>query len=296
MSPHADDNTVLTVGQMIMQVGKQFEQAGLYYGHGTDNSLDEAAALVFSLLQLEHASAEENYAQSIPADTQAKIQECVQRRISSREPLAYILREAWFADYSFYVDERVLVPRSPIAELIQDYFQPWIDPQAVHSILDVGTGSGCIAAACALAFPYAQVTATDISTDALEVAAINVERFKLSDRLALLQADLLDGVHGEFDVIISNPPYVPDSEQQELPDEYGFEPALGLFSGQDGLDSARRILRDAPQLLSPGGILVLEVGAQWQALEEAFPKLPFTWLEFERGGEGVAVLNATDFR
>jgi ribosomal protein L3 glutamine methyltransferase len=158
----------------------------------------------------------------------------------------------------------------------------------------VGTGSGCIAVACALAFPDAAVTATDISSEALEVARKNVEQHQLAARLRLRQADLLDGVEGTYDIIISNPPYVPESEQTVLPEEYGHEPPLGLFSGSDGLDSARRILQDAPRLLSRNGILVLEVGAQWQALERAFPSVAFTWLEFEQGGEGVALLRAAD--
>ena len=296
MSPPADENSEPTVGQLILRIGAQFEQAELYYGHGTDNALDEAAALVFSVLQLDHMAAEEGYEKTVPAVALSRIKECTQQRIKSREPLAYILREAWFAGLNFYVDERVLVPRSPIAELIQQRFEPWIEQQDVHAILEVGAGSGCIAIACALAFPAAAVTATDISPAALEVAAKNVASYQLGERLDLQQADLLDGVQGNFDIIISNPPYVPDAEQRVLPDEYGFEPSLGLFSGADGLDAARRILRDVSQLLNPGGILVLEVGAQWQLLEQAFPDLPFTWIEFEHGGEGVGLLNAADFR
>jgi ribosomal protein L3 glutamine methyltransferase len=164
----------------------------------------------------------------------------------------------------------------------------------VHSILDVGTGSGCIAIACALAFPTAKVVATDISADALQVAQKNIERHAVGLRLELQETNLMDGLQGPFDVIISNPPYVPDGEQRQLPAEYAHEPALGLFSGTDGLDSARQILQDAPRLLTESGILVLEVGAQWSALEQAFPKLGFTWLEFEYGGEGVAVLSKAE--
>jgi ribosomal protein L3 glutamine methyltransferase len=188
----------------------------------------------------------------------------------------------------------VLVPRSPVAELIANRFEPWLESGAVRGLLDVGTGSGCIAIACAHAFPEALVTATDISPEALEVAAINVESHDMAERVALIETDLVTGLEGLFDVIISNPPYVPAGEEGEMPAEYGFEPALGLYSGTDGLDSARQILQDAPKLLSPNGILVLEVGAQWQLLEDAFSGLPFTWLEFEHGGMGVALLHAAE--
>ena len=293
--PPENSSSAMTVGYLIEQVAARFEQAGLFYGHGTDNSLDEAAALIFSLMKLPHADAESAYKLDVPAGVQGRALELMQRRIDTREPLAYILNEAWFAGHAFYVDERVLVPRSPVAELIGERFQPWVDPDKVHAVLDVGTGSGCIAIACALAFPTAKLTATDISPDALEVASLNLGRFGLRERVSLMEADLLEGVTGQFDIIISNPPYVPSAEQPELPAEYGHEPELGLFSGADGLDAARNILAAAPELLNPEGILVLEVGAQWQELEQACPELPFTWLEFEHGGEGVALLNATDF-
>lgn len=285
-----------TVGQLINSVGHAFDQAELCYGHGTDNSTDEAAALVFHVMALDHAGSADIYAREVSSKQREKVQALMQQRIESRVPLAYMLGEAWFAGLVFHVDERVLVPRSPIAELIADRFEPWIDSSSVQAILDVGTGSGCIVVACAVKFPAATLIATDISPGALEVAQLNIQRHRLSDRVQLVETDLMDGVQGSFDVIISNPPYVPDKQRAELPAEFMHEPALGLFSGADGLDSARRILQDAPKLLSAKGILVLEVGAQWQALEQAFPVLPFTWLEFEHGGEGVAVLNAADLR
>jgi ribosomal protein L3 glutamine methyltransferase len=294
MSMHTDNDTPVSVGETIERITQVFDKAGLFFGHGTDNAADESAALVFHVMGLPHAGAASLYDKELSPEDSAAIETLVRRRTLSRKPLAYLLGQAWFAGVSFYVDERVHVPRSPIAELIADRFEPWIEAAAVRRILDVGTGSGCIAVACALAFPDAAVTATDISSEALEVARKNVEQHQLAARLRLRQADLLDGVEGTYDIIISNPPYVPESEQTVLPEEYGHEPPLGLFSGSDGLDSARRILQDAPRLLSRNGILVLEVGAQWQALERAFPSVAFTWLEFEQGGEGVALLRAAD--
>ncbi|MGI9291759.1 MAG: 50S ribosomal protein L3 N(5)-glutamine methyltransferase [Gammaproteobacteria bacterium] len=295
MNPPVGKKTDLTVKVIIEQLADRFDRANLFYGHGTDNAYDEAAALVFATMGFDHEHALEYYDEAVSADLADKMAELSELRASSRKPLAYILNEAWFAGESFYVDERVLVPRSPIAELIQDQFQPWVNPADVKQVLEVGTGSGCIAITCAQAFPAARVTATDISQEALEVATINLSRFALEDRISLQQADLLNEMEGCFDIMVTNPPYVPDSEQTILPDEYGHEPALGLYSGPDGLDAARSILRDAPNLLSPQGILVLEVGAQWEALNNAFPDLPFTWLEFDHGGEGVALLNAADF-
>ena len=283
-----------TVGQLIEQVAAKFAAADLYYGHGTDNPGDEAAALIFHVMELDHWGTASQYSLPVPAARERQIAAIMGERIARRVPLAYLLGEAWFAGLNFKVDERVLVPRSPVAELIMSDFQPWIMPEQINSVLDVGTGSGCIAIACAVEFPGARVTATDISPAALAVAAVNVERHAVVERVNLVETDLLEGVEGPFDVIISNPPYVPDAENGRLPAEYGHEPALGLFSGADGLDSARRILQDAPQLLRGHGILVLEVGAYWQALSEAFPEVPFTWLEFEHGGEGVAVLTAAD--
>jgi ribosomal protein L3 glutamine methyltransferase len=286
----------LTVGQLIDDIGRGFARAELFYGHGTDNPYDEAAALVFHVAGLEHSGSADLYEHEVTPEQNEQAQALSQTRIETRRPLAYLLKEAWFAGIPFAVDERVLIPRSPVAELIADRFEPWVNPDRITSILEVGTGSGCIAIACALEFPEAAVTATDISSEALEVARLNTDRYQLAERVRLVETDLLSGIEGSFDIIISNPPYVPDQEQAELPSEYLHEPALGLFSGADGLDSARRILQDAPRLMSADGILVLEVGAQWQALGQAFPSLPFIWLEFEHGGEGVAVLQAADLQ
>jgi len=280
-----------TVGDLVLAVAAELEAAGLFYGHGTDNPHDEAAALVFHVLDLSH-DREDAYDQPVSSGQQAQVKAMLAQRIESRKPLAYLLGEAWFCGRPYFVDERVLVPRSPIAELIADRFQPWVAPDSVRRILEIGTGSGCIAIACALAFPEAEVVATDISPEALEVAARNVSRQQVESRLELVRTDHADGISGQFDLLVSNPPYVPSGEARELPVEYGHEPSLGLYSGSDGLDSARRILQDASRLLSPQGVLVLEVGAQWQALEQAFPQLPVIWLEFANGGEGVGIIEA----
>lgn len=283
-----------TAGELIQAVADRFQKAGLFYGHGTDNALDEAAALVFHVLQLDHADSADQYGAVATERQRERIALLAEQRISTREPLAYLLGEAWFAGLAFHVDKRVLIPRSPIAELIEARFEPWIDPNGVRQILEIGTGSGCIAVALALAFPEAHVTATDISPAALEVAGLNVKKHGVENQVSLVETDHADGVSGPFDIIVSNPPYVPSDEMDELPPEYRHEPALGLVSGADGLDSARRILQDARHLMRPGAILVLEVGAQWQDLEQALPSCPFTWLELERGGVGVGLLHAAD--
>ncbi len=284
-----------TVGALIEAVAAELDAAGLHYGHGTDNPLDEAGALVFSAAGFDHADAAALYARPVDAALQARARALVDARVTTRKPLAYLTGEGWFAGLPFHVNEHVLVPRSPIAELIIDRFEPWVDASRVGRILEIGTGSGCIAVACALAFPRAAVVATDISAQALAVARRNAERHGVTGQVTLVETDHAEGVAGPFDLIVTNPPYVPDAEQAELPAEYSHEPALGLFSGVDGLDSARRILQDAPLLLSEQGALVLEVGAQWSLLEQAFPTLPFTWLAFEAGGEGVALLRRQDF-
>lgn len=283
-------------GSLIEGVAAAFAEAGLFYGHGTANADDEAAALVFHVMELDHYGDAEQYQQAPTAAQLGRIAAIAGARMATRKPLPYLTGEAWFAGLPFTVDERVLVPRSPLAELIMAGFAPWADPGKIRSVLEIGTGSGCIAVACALELPQSQVTATDISADALAVAAVNVARHDVAERVTLVETDLSQGLQGPFDVIITNPPYVPDSEEAELPAEYSHEPALGLYSGADGLDSARRILQDSPALLSEDGILVLEVGAQWPELEQAFPALPMTWLDFAHGGTGVAVLTAADLR
>ncbi|MDF2529861.1 MAG: prmB [Gammaproteobacteria bacterium] len=270
----------------------RFEKAELFYGHGTDNGWDEAWFLILHCLNL-------------PVDTQMsavldakltvnerkRVLNKIRRRVKERLPLPYLTHEIWFAGLKMYVDERVLVPRSPVAELIQQQFTPWVETENVSNILDLCTGSGCIAIACAMAFPEAKVDAVDISKEALEVAKINVEQYELQDRINLIQSDLFKNLTGKkYDIIISNPPYVDESEINAMPDEFRHEPMLGLASGKDGLDATKEILKQAAKHLNPNGILIVEVGASQQALIDQFPELPFTWLDFEKGGEGVFLL------
>ncbi len=289
-----------TVGGMIQWCALELDRGGVYCGHGTDNAIDEAASLVFGAARLDHAAAaldpQPVYAQVLSAQTLSLIDKLLRRRIDERMPLPYLLEEAWFAGLSFFVDERVLVPRSPFAELIGARFEPWLDPARVEHILEIGTGSGCIAIALAQAFPGSRVVAADLMADALEVARINVERHGVADRVDLLQSDLFDQIGGKFDLIVSNPPYVPESELTGLPREYAHEPDVALISGSDGLDSSRRILQDAARYLTTGGLLALEVGAGAAVLESAFPTLGFVWPEFECGGEGIALVSAAELR
>lgn len=282
-----------TVGEVIRHCADALERAGLFYGHGTDNAIDDAAALVLHAAGLA-ADTPGVDGRQFPDAARQQLARYLRRRIEAREPVPYITGEAWFCGLPFQVDRRVLIPRSPFAELIRNRFEPWRPRGPVGRILEIGTGSGCIAIAAALAFPDSQVVATDISWPALQLALENRARHRLEDRVHLVQADLLAGIAGRFDLILSNPPYVPAAELAGLPAEYAHEPALALVSGADGLASARRILQDAPALLAPNGLLALEVGAGWRALETAFPRLPFLWPEFEHGGEGIALLSAAD--
>jgi ribosomal protein L3 glutamine methyltransferase len=281
----------VTVEQLIRDAAETLEASDLFFGHGTDNPLDEAAVLVFHVMGLSHDQAEQGYRLVVPPDILGRFRDLLRRRIEERIPAAYLVGEAWFCGLAFYVDERVLIPRSPIAELIGDGFQPWIDPSRVSRVLDLCAGSGCIGIAAALAFPEARVDLADLSDDALEVARINVRRHGLEHRVQVLQGDLFGAVGANrYDVIVSNPPYVAEEEFGSLPGEYAHEPGMGLVAGEDGLDLVRNILARAPEHLEPGGILVVEVGSAEQALEEAFPGVPFTWLEFEYGGSGVFTL------
>ncbi len=283
----------LTVEQLIGELAGQLEEASLSYGHGNDNPVDEAAELVFFAAGLRHEQAPDCYTQPVDESAIATARTLVERRITERLPAAYLTQRMWFAGHEFYVDERVLVPRSPIAELIQAQFQPWLRPQQVRRVLDIGTGSGCIAIACALAFPGANVDAADISPDALAVTQINIERHQVQQRMRAVLSDVFSGLPGQrYDLIVSNPPYVSHAEMDELPEEYLREPELGLRAGDDGLDIVRRILAEAEAHLEPQGLLVVEVGDSELALADAYPTVPFVWLEFDSGGGGVFVLTA----
>lgn len=270
----------------------RFNEAGLCYGHGTDSAWDEAIALILHTLHLPHDINPTVLDARLTQAERETLYKIIQRRIQERIPLPYLTHEAWFAGLTFYVDERVLIPRSPIAELIENEFQPWLEPESVNSILDLCTGSGCIAIACAKAFPQATVDATDISPAALTVAKINTLRHQVEQQVQLHQADLFKGLPAKkYDLIISNPPYVDAEDMATLPKEYHHEPTLGLAAGTDGLDIVRQILQVAPNYLTPQGILIVEVGNSEKALIEKFPEIPFTWLEFQRADGGVFLLS-----
>ena len=281
---------------LIGRGARRLQRARVFFGHGTDNAWDESAALVLHALGLPHFE-DTVYDRRVGAREARRAEELITRRIRERIPAVYLTGQTWFAGLSFRVDPRVLIPRSPIAELIERRFAPWIDPRRVRRILDVGTGSGCIAIASAKAFPRAHVDAVDISADALEVAAINVRRHRLGRRVRLVRGDHFSALGAErYDIIVSNPPYVGRRELASLPPEYRHEPPLALAAGRAGLDSVRIILGQSADRLLPEGLLVVEVGNTERAVRRAFKQLPFLWLEFERGGGGVFLLSAEQLR
>jgi ribosomal protein L3 glutamine methyltransferase len=282
-----------TIRDTIRWGASRFAEAKIGFGHGTANALDEAAALVLHTLHLPYNLSEFYLQSALTPEERQAIFAVFEQRITERKPAAYLTHEAIFAGLSFYVDERVLVPRSPIAELIEQRFAPWVEAGQVERILDLCTGSGCIAIACAYAFPDADVDAADVSTDALKVAEINVTNHQLTDELMLYQSDLFDALPDAlYDIIVSNPPYVATAEWRQLPPEFHAEPKLGLVAGDSGLDLVIRILAEANDYLSPQGILVVEVGSSAETLQTTFPNIPFYWLDFERGGDGVFLLTA----
>jgi ribosomal protein L3 glutamine methyltransferase len=288
-----------TVGEMLEYGQMLFEQSDIYFGHGTDNAWDEAVYLLSSVLKLPPDADRSLLDNSVSADDEEKITALYQRRIDERVPAPYITKQAWFCTLPFYVDERVIVPRSPIAELIYNQFQPWCT-ESPKKILDLCTGSGCIGIACAYAFERAQVVLSDISPEALEVTAINIQQHDLESRVTAIESDLFSSfessANNSFDLIVSNPPYVDAEDLAQMPDEYGHEPDLALASGDDGLDFTRRLLREAANYLTEQGVLIVEVGNSSVALEKAFPQVPFTWLEFSEGDGGVFVLTRTQLR
>jgi len=285
-----------TVADFIRWGASRFNAAGLVFAHGTDNAVDEAAALVLHVLHLPHDVPAWLLAGRLTPDEKQAVVELLERRIRERKPAAYLTGRTWFAGLEILVDERVLVPRSPIAELIETGFAPWIDPQRVSAVLDLCTGSGCIALACAVAFPRSVVDAVDVSPDALDVAARNVEAQGAGGRVRLLRSDLFASLAGRrYDLIVSNPPYLSERELAGLPPEFAHEPQLGLAAGGDGLAFVSRILAEVRSHLTDAGILVLEVGSAAESVTQAWPELPFIWPDFTHGGSGVLVLTARDF-
>ena len=283
------------VGELLDHATRRLRRARLHYGHGTGNARDEAAALVFHALGLAHSSAPASYVRPVSVRAVARAEKLVARRIEERLPSAYLTGVTWFAGHEIHVTPDVLVPRSPIAELCLRGFEPWIEARTVRRVLDIGTGSGCIAIAAAHALPEAQVEGTDISARALAIARANIRRHRLGRRVRVRRADVYAGLgRRRYDVIVSNPPYVSAAEMRALPPEYRAEPAIGLQAAGRGLAIIERILRGARRHLTADGILVVEAGDTAGAVRRRFPRLPFTWLEFERGGGGVFLLRACE--
>ena len=297
-----------TVVDFVRFGASRFSAAGLCFAHGTDNAIDEALVLVLHALYLpvRPPPPAELFHARLTAPERGEVLAILRRRIDERLPAAYLTGEAWFAGYRFEIDRRAPVPRSPLGELIEGGFHPWIDGGRVRRVLDVGTGSGCIAVACAHVFPEARVDAVDTSVNAIMLARRNVELHEMEDRVRLLRSDLFERlesrpggrVGARYDLIVSNPPYVTEEEMAELPPECRAEPAAALAGGSDGLDVVGRLIEEAPRWLAPGGALVVEVGASptvRAALDARFG-LPFTWLDAARGGEGVFLLEERDLR
>ena len=280
---------------MRFAVGR-FNAAGVFFGHGTDNAWDEAAYLLLHGLHLPIDQLEPYLDARLTTIERATVLELIRRRIDERLPAAYLTREAWLGDFRFYVDERVIVPRSHIAELLRDQLSPWVNaPWAVGHVLDMCTGSGCLAILAAEAFPEATIDAIDISSDALAVARINVDAYELGERIRLIESNAFTAVPDErYDVIISNPPYVNAESMAVLPEEYRREPELALASGADGLDFVRTLIAQAARHLTPNGILVVEIGHNKEALEQAFPRLSFVWLDTSAGDRFVFMLRHKD--
>jgi ribosomal protein L3 glutamine methyltransferase len=284
-----------TIVDFIRYGASRFGAAGLTFGHSYDNALDEATHLVLHALHLPHDLSPAYGQARLTAAEKQDVLSLIERRIREHKPVAYLTGEAWFAGLKFKSDARALVPRSPIAELIQAGFTPWLDERPVERALDLCTGSGCIGIAMAAHNPDWQVDLADISDDALALARENVEFQDVGERVRVIKSDLLAGLAGErYDLIVSNPPYVTEQEFAALPPEYSHEPALGLRAGDDGLDFALRILASAPDHLNDDGVLIVEVGESERALAEALPQVPFNWIEFNVGQMGVFLVDRRD--
>lgn len=280
-----------TIKQLIDYGASIFDAQPLYYGHGTDNALDEAAYIVLTVTGSLPISGDEIFENDVSQSHQEKVLELFSRRVTEKIPVAYLVNEAWFAGLPFYVNESVLVPRSPFAELLANEFAPWVNVDQTSDILDLCTGSGCIGIVSALTFPNARVDLADISPKALLVAEKNVKQYKLQDRVSCIQSDLFECLTGKtYDLIVTNPPYVGHDELSTLPDEFYKEPQLGLDGGVSGLDLVHKILAKASELLNDGGVLFVEVGNTDEALQQSYPSVPFLWQDFDNGGHGVFML------
>lgn len=289
------DDPYRTVGELLDGAESRLSRARLHYGHGTENARDDAAALVFHALRLAHESAPGSYRLPVAPAAAARAMALVDRRIRERLPSAYLTGVSWFAGHEIRVGPGVLVPRSPIAELCAAGFAPWVETERVHRVLDIGTGSGCIAIAAAHALPQARVDATDVSPAALAIARDNVRRHRLGRRVRVRRADVYDGLgSGRYDIVVSNPPYVSDAEMLRLPREHRAEPASSLRAGDGGLAIVERIVAGAKRRLTTSGILVVEVGNAAPRVRKRFRGLPLIWLEFERGHAEVFLLHAAD--
>jgi ribosomal protein L3 glutamine methyltransferase len=295
MSTHAASE-LITVRDYLRYAVSHFNAAGLFFGHGSDNAWDEAVYLILHTLHLPSDRLEPFLDARLLAGERAALLRIIHRRCEERLPAAYLTNEAWLGEHRFYVDQRVIVPRSFIAELLEEQLCPWVeDPDAIGSVLDLCTGSGCLAILSALAFPAAQIDAVDLSKDALLVARRNVDDYGLADQIELIASDAFGALaNRRYDLIISNPPYVDAQSVAALPQEYLHEPVMALGSGEDGLDLTRVILAQAKRHLNPEGLLVVEIGHNREALEAAFPTMPFIWLETRAGNEFVFLLRAAD--
>jgi ribosomal protein L3 glutamine methyltransferase len=293
MQVDSDSNlkNAATARELIVAGAELFDTAELAFAHGTDNALDEAAVLVLYALGMDFSVPDSALDERQDPERIGRAVQLLEQRAQTRKPAAYLTGETWFAGMPFFVDERVLVPRSPLAELVESRFEPWIESRKVRRVLDLCTGSGCIGIACGHYFPQAEVVVTDVSAAALQVARINIDRHGLSGQVTPLLSNVYSALEGRrFDIVVSNPPYVPQDDMAGLAEEFHHEPELGLVAGVDGLDVVVRILREAAMHLTDHGILVVEVGYTQDLLIERFPGVPFLWLDFEFGGEGVFLL------